>query len=617
MPPRGILDPERRALYGASLQPPAGYVFDAGVATTYSMDFESALAAPVSLALFATENRDEILLNPLALLEGVERIAGRLLVFTDAGHIKGDVRPHSRICSLLERMVVEVAAPREGAFHPKMWALRFTPLRPEEPRRLRLLILSRNLTRDRCWDLALTLDGDITNQPKAINRPLADFVRALPGLATGGTPDGSRALVDELAEDLRRVEWSLPDPFQDVAFAVNGLDGRVWRPEACDRLGIISPFCDDETLKMLAALSRAEAPMLIGRSEELARLDGATLDAFDRVEVLADSATAEDGEEIEESDLSGLHAKVFVAERGWNASITVGSGNATRPALLSGANVEIFATLTGKRSQIGKVAEVLGEDGFGRMTRPFVRGELPPLDDEKRAAKARLDDARREICRSGLRLRCERAEASDGDAPLWRLWLVPSEPLDLAHVGQLGVWPITRGEGHARDLLAPLRQGQPTDLGLMPLVDLTRFLAFQLTDGDEDVSLLFSAGFAVDGLPAERNAAILRWVIDSREKFLRYIRMLLAEIGDPFSFALAAQMANGDGERRVAKDDAPIIEEMVRALCRGGYPMQAIERLMAGLGEARDGEPDPVPAEFRTLWNTFRVALNALDAHHD
>ena len=108
--------------------------------------------------------------------------------------------------------------------------------------------------RDRCWDLALTLDGDISNQPKAINRPLADFVRALPGLATGGTPDGSRALVDELAEDLRRVEWSLPDPFQDVAFAVNGLDGRVWRPEACDRLGIISPFCDDETLKMLAAL---------------------------------------------------------------------------------------------------------------------------------------------------------------------------------------------------------------------------------------------------------------------------------------------------------------------------------------------------------------------------
>ena len=31
---RRSLDPEQRTLYGANLQPPAGYVFDAAVATT-------------------------------------------------------------------------------------------------------------------------------------------------------------------------------------------------------------------------------------------------------------------------------------------------------------------------------------------------------------------------------------------------------------------------------------------------------------------------------------------------------------------------------------------------------------------------------------------------------
>ena len=75
---RRSLDPEQRTLYGANLQPPAGYVFDAAVATTFSLDFETALAVPVSLALFAAENRDDILSHPLALLEGAERIAGRL-----------------------------------------------------------------------------------------------------------------------------------------------------------------------------------------------------------------------------------------------------------------------------------------------------------------------------------------------------------------------------------------------------------------------------------------------------------------------------------------------------------------------------------------------------------
>ena len=57
---RRSLDPEQRTLYGANLQPPAGYVFDAAVATTFSLDFETALAVPVSLALFAAENRDEL-----------------------------------------------------------------------------------------------------------------------------------------------------------------------------------------------------------------------------------------------------------------------------------------------------------------------------------------------------------------------------------------------------------------------------------------------------------------------------------------------------------------------------------------------------------------------------
>jgi hypothetical protein len=167
---RRSLDPEERTLYGANLQPPAGYVFDAAIATTFSLDFETALAVPVSLALFAAENRDDILTHPLALLEGAERIAGRLLVFTDAGHIQAHTRPHSRLCSLLERIIVEVAAPNSGAFHPKMWALRFKPMRADEPVRLRFLVLSRNLTRDRSWDIALTLDGVVAKRPQALNR---------------------------------------------------------------------------------------------------------------------------------------------------------------------------------------------------------------------------------------------------------------------------------------------------------------------------------------------------------------------------------------------------------------------------------------------------------------
>lgn len=613
---RRSLDPEQRTLYGANLQPPPGYVFDAAVATTFSLDFETALAVPVSLALFAAENRDDILSHPLALLEGAERIAGRLVVFTDAGHLQASARPHSRLCSLLERIIVEVAAPRGGAFHPKMWALRFTPLRPEAPARLRLLILSRNLTRDRSWDIAVTLDGVITRQPRAVNRPVADFLRQLPDLATVGAPEGTKTLVDDLAEDMRRAEWSLPEPFERVAFAVNGLGGKPWRPEPCARLGVVSPFCDAQTLSLLAGLPSAEKPVFIGRSDELAQVPGATLDGFARVAVLDEMAASEDGEEEDAAALQGLHAKAFIAERGWETAITVGSGNATRPALLTGSNVEIFATLTGKRSRVGSVEDILGDKGFGRLTRPFVRGEAGAVDPAQRAAEARLDQARRAICRSGLTLRCERSEHTADAAPVWRLWLVPSEPLPLAGLGALRVWPITRGEGHACDVLASLRQGLPADLGAMPLVDLTRFLACHLTDETEDVSILFSTGLLLAGLPAERHAAILRQVIKSKEAFFRYLRLLLSESGDPFAAALAAQDGTGQGAWRAASDDAPILEEMVRAFCRGGDELRAVERLIERLETGDGDDADPVPAEFRALWNTFRIALAAQDAAH-
>ena len=76
-----------------------------------------------------------------------------------------------------------------------------------------------------------------------------------------------------------------------------------------------------------------------------------------------------------------------------------------------------------------------------------------------------------------------------------------------------------------------LRLGQPVDLGAMPLLDLTRFLACHADRQDGELSILFSTGLILEGLPSERHAAILRWVIDSKDAFFRYLRLLLSELG--------------------------------------------------------------------------------------
>ena len=130
---------------------------------------------------------------------------------------------------------------------------------------LRLLVLSRNLTRDRSWDISLRLDGELTRRPNATNRPLFDLLMRLPDLAVAGITDDARALTKGLAEDLRRVRWTMPERFDEVSFAVNGFGGTIWQPPECAKMGIISPFCDTDALKFLAALPHAFQPTRSGR----------------------------------------------------------------------------------------------------------------------------------------------------------------------------------------------------------------------------------------------------------------------------------------------------------------------------------------------------------------
>lgn len=610
---RATLDPETRLLYGESLQAPPGYRFDAGVATTFSLDFETALAVPVSLALFAAENRDDILSHPIALLEGAERIAGRLAVYADAGRIQAGRGQHSRLCSLLERVIVEVEAPRHGSFHPKLWALRFVAPDGDAPVLVRLLILSRNMTRDRSWDAVLRLDGERARRPVALNKPLFQLISALPGMAVGGVDAAQRALTAEIAEDVRHARWSLPDGCETVSFAVTGLAARPWRPQPCSRIGVVSPFCDAAALKVLTR-DAGRASMLISRPDQLACVDAGTLDAFQQVAVLDEMAEREDGEEAKAGELQGLHAKIFVQETGWRTRLTLGSGNATSPALVTGKNVEVFATLEGLSSRLGGINSMLGVAGFGRLTRPFERGEVAPPDPAKVAASRVLLEARRALARGGLRLRCEAAE--DGADRHWRLRLVPpAAGLPLPGLGRVRVWPITRGEGHGRDALDALRAGAEIDLGALALIDVTCFVAIEISEPATGQIELFSTGLPVDNMPAERDGAILRWVIDSRETFLRYLRLLLTELGDPFGAALAAQGAGADGKWGAGANDAPLLEELVRALCAGDGRLDAVERLVARLEASAAEAPSAVPAEFLDLWQVFRTALGtAADA---
>lgn len=611
MPRELALDPEKRGLYGAMLRPPPGYAFDAAIATTYSLDLETALAVPLGFTATAPERREDALSSPLALLEGLERNAGRIAVFCEAGRIQGHVHRQSRLCALLERTIVEVAAPAGGAFHPKLWLLRYGGTSAGLAPKLRLLILSRNLTRDNSWDLYVSLDGRIDRDRQTVNEPLVGLIKQLPDLATGPVSGQVAELVDDLGEALSRAIWEPPEPYESVTFAVNGLGGTPWQPPVGRQRAIIAPFCDAAALTALLRGNR-EGAQLIGRAEELVSLPAETLGRFEEVRVLDELATSEDGEDMAvETDqaipLRGLHAKAFLTQRGWDTELTIGSGNATSPALLSGANVEVFATLRGKSSRVGAVEDQLGPNGLGRLLRPFELGEVEPPDAELQAAEERLEVVRRALALADLRLHC--APLGNRSEGLITMDLKAGNPISLPIAVEARVWPVTLGEGHSKDV-GDLFRGRKVSLGELALRDVTRFLGFRLVDPATGTASLFALGAKLEGLPEERDVEILRAFINSRDAFLRYLRLLLADLDDPF----AAELRSGgawEGKWGASADDTPLLEDMVRALIEGGDRLRDVDRLVQRLTERkREDQAAVVPVEFLELWSAFRSVLN-------
>ena len=141
--------------YRELLSPPPSYKVSFAVGTTYSLDLET-LTAVCAIVGLNVEADTELTQSPLHMLEAIRRASGKLLIFCQSGQIKMPNKPN-KLLPLLENCVSEVSLRNKRSFHPKTWFLKFTA--DGLPDKYRLIVMSRNLTFDRSWDVALRLDS--------------------------------------------------------------------------------------------------------------------------------------------------------------------------------------------------------------------------------------------------------------------------------------------------------------------------------------------------------------------------------------------------------------------------------------------------------------------------
>lgn len=637
-----MLSPDSRRTALEIIRAPAGYQLDFAVLTTYTLDLEALLALPLSALTHPDGGLEELLAEPLRLHQAIREAGDRVHAFVDAKGI-GVPRGARPLYSMLESSVHAVRARNGGAFHPKVWVARFTPAEGKQANdRLRVAVLSRNLTFDRSWDVALTSEAELRSRRRvAASRPLSELLRALPGLAGGRVPRSVAERVQELADQAARCAFPAPDGFDSpVAFHALGLSRRrrAWRPPSSgNRTLAMAPFVNRTGLDAVSGPSGG-GRTLVSRQDELDRLGEDAMAEWDHVFVLSDAAQGEpeDPEDREdgasngdvgpEDDAgerpadpgaggrrdragpdaaddagarpSGLHAKMIAVEHGWDVTWYVGSANLTKAAF-GGDNVEMLASVTGKKGRkggaTGQGIDRFLDGGFEKLCEPYRRTEPAAEDPRVTAARERLEAARGALVDADLRVTC-----ASGDE-LWTLTLDGAADLPTAGV-EVAAWPVSVAENHARPLEEPPRWR-------LPAARLTAFIAFRLrvpVHGVDDVRMTLR--LPAEGMPEDRVHQILRGLLDSPEKFLAFLRALLGGLDAVFAWAQDGGAGREPADRGVEIGGKTLLEDLVRTASRDPDRLQPVRRLIDDLRKTEEGRRI-VPDDLFAVWTAVEEAL--------
>ena len=627
-----MLDPRDRGVLLEALRPPPGYVVHSALATTFSLDLVALLTAPLAFSLYdrlqGREGGER--LDSLTLLRSVREHAEQLVVFCQSGRI-AHLKEYRQLLTYLEGAVVQ-AHPRSemGSFHPKVWIQRFTA--PDEPVRYRMLCLSRNLTFDRSWDTMLVMDGELQDRKNAIavSKPLAEFVEALPSFALAPLAPARKAIVDRFADELRRVSFDVPEGFDSFAFWPIGHDGKSGNPfkqvPRIERMLVVSPFVTGGRLEQLT--KQGKNHVLVSRLEELEPLARSVLGRFSEVLVLHDNAEivdeddhADDAAPVEPllPPSQGLHAKLYVADDGWNAHVWTGSANASDAAFED--NVELLVQLTGKKSRHGVDATLNGTEGslgLRALLAAFTPPAAPVVQTE---IEKRLEDMLRRsnlaIARAPWVAHVERTpdagDAVDGATETFTVKLtLASGTLVLPDGCTARVWPIALPDGRGVVLATP-----PTaTFERCSFRALTAFFAFEITAkaGARVDRSTFVVTARLEGAPADRSARVLHSLLDDPAKVMRFLQMLLA--ADGFDSGLdilldpAAAATSADGPQ--GRDElVPLFESLVRTLDREPQRLVEVERLLRELRSTPEGR-ELLPKNFDEVWSPLWAAYQTL-----
>lgn len=552
-----MLDPKRdRLSYTQDLfRPPAGFRFERAIATTYSLDLRALIAAALPLGL-GEEPDVSALRNPLLVWRALHAVSGKIAVFHEDGQIAVPRGKFNRLLSLLEQSLVPVRLNDDNAlgypaFHAKTWTLVFRNDMGECA--VRFAALSRNLTFDRSWDVAVSMDG-IPRRRRGKTAGLLDgFFTFLERHIPDDSAHGGEIhrIVRFVAESVRKCPPVLgPDaePWTDCEIlpllgggvsvadkshplhddpllgAAPSLDIAPPVREAV----VMSPFLGAGVVRRMSGRivdSGCGECAILSRRDSFAAVPPDTLHGFRayslKESVVQGEATplpgtgADDAPSLPGSD---IHAKLFFWRRGSESSLLLGSANATDSAF--SRNVELLVRLHADRTKFS--AKNLLDDLFLRGRKdeenPFEEiapDDCPEFDAEAEGARRYAERTIKRFCRNNPRAHAKRTSGGMYSIDV-------NLPDGVRFPSDLDLVPCLVPEAPKTAIPHGIR------FDGIPLCNLSTLYRVTVQSGGETISRIVQ--IPTDGIPEEeRNAAVCDGFVEENGGIEAFLSVLFSD----------------------------------------------------------------------------------------
>ena len=536
---------DNRVNYGEVLAPAPGYELDFAVGMTYSLDLEAFLSIPVFLS--CSDNTEDMNNSPYRVLDAIKRVGEKIVLFCNGDGIKYVNPKNAPFFAMIEDCVYPVSMSDKHYFHPKLWVIRYK--KENKPDKLRVIVLSRNLTFDRSLDIAVTLDADVVNENHAENQGLADIVR----FAAKKMPRGNkRNQTLGLAESIERAGlFDCGRDFDSYRFIPFGIDGHKKESEAffirAYDLIVVSPFLSDSIISKMADAT-------LYNKKIITRITAASqkvFDSFGEVWVPKDGILTD--EILEETSVEetkrDLHAKIIYRTTPSGNFLHLGSLNATANAFYR--NVEFMLELKYKpyHGGIGTLCDDLLPDEncvFRKLYSPSQEA-----DGEREEEFCDFSDVVRAIKSAQVE------ETDDG----YRL-TVYSRHLD----SDVEIAPMFKSE-------AFIKFGEEAVFDKLQICELS---CFYIVKRDNEKRII---KIQTDGIPLERDDVLFNSILQDKAGFFAYLLFLLSGGQSEASFQqedFRRLLSRKDNDRVLQTLAPSLYERLLRAAAEGGDKIQSV-----------------------------------------